>query len=213
MTGPDDDRGGRGAAQGQGLQHGAHAHQVALHEERRDHRAPPLVQAVADRRRRTDEGHVVGQRGRHGGRRLVAVRWHAGSSPRGSTVSTVSVVLSFGSPGIAKRASCAARDQFAHFELAVLEAAARVTFQISGGTGDADLYVRRGSQPTTTEFDCRPFLDGNDEICTVDDPVADTYFIGVRGRDLLGRDPGRRHQVTAGPCSPADARVLMDGPP
>jgi serine protease len=33
-------------------------------------------------------------------------------------------------------------------------------FQIAGKTGDADLYVRRGAQPTTSTYDCRPFLSG-----------------------------------------------------
>src|SRR5690606_12574447 len=27
----------------------------------------------------------------------------------------------------------------------------------SGGSGDVDLYVRRGSQPTTSSWDCRPY--------------------------------------------------------
>ena len=74
-----------------------------------------------------------------------------------------------------------ARGQFVRFELVVPTGAERVTFQISGGSGDADLYVRRGSQPTTSSFDCRPFLNGNNETCTFNDPVPGTYFIGVRG--------------------------------
>ena len=36
----------------------------------------------------------------------------------------------------------------------------------SDGTGDVDLYVRRGSQPTTTSYDYRPYKVGNNE--TVD---------------------------------------------
>ena len=28
---------------------------------------------------------------------------------------------------------------------------------MSGGTGDADLYVRAGSKPTTSTYDCRPY--------------------------------------------------------
>src|SRR5205085_2912737 len=35
-----------------------------------------------------------------------------------------------------------------------------LTVTISGGSGDADLYVRFGAQPTTTTFDCRPFVSG-----------------------------------------------------
>jgi secreted trypsin-like serine protease len=74
-----------------------------------------------------------------------------------------------------------AQNQFVNFQLNVPSGAARVIFQISGGTGDADLYVRRGSAPTTSTFDCRPFLNGNNETCTFNTPVSGTYFIGIRG--------------------------------
>jgi V8-like Glu-specific endopeptidase len=51
---------------------------------------------------------------------------------------------------------------------------------ISGGTGDADLYVRAGAAPTTASYNCRPYLGGNTETCTINNPVAGTtYFIGV----------------------------------
>ena len=55
-----------------------------------------------------------------------------------------------------------------------------VTFQISGGSGDADLYVRYGSQPTTTAYNCRPYLNGNNEICTFNNPQAGTWHVGIR---------------------------------
>jgi len=52
---------------------------------------------------------------------------------------------------------------------------------ISGGTGDADLYVKRDAVPTTTDSDHRPFLIGNEETVTIDNPSAGTYFIMLRG--------------------------------
>ena len=55
-----------------------------------------------------------------------------------------------------------------------------VTFQISGGSGDADLYVRYGSQPTTSSYNCRPYLNGNNEVCTFNNPQAGTWHIGIR---------------------------------
>jgi hypothetical protein len=56
-----------------------------------------------------------------------------------------------------------------------------LTVTISGGSGDADLYVRFGSAPTTTTFDCRPFVTGNNETCTFNAPAAGSYFVMVRG--------------------------------
>jgi len=53
--------------------------------------------------------------------------------------------------------------------------------EMSGGTGDADLYVRLKSPPTTTEYDYRPYLSGNNESVTIDAPAAGTWFVMVRG--------------------------------
>ena len=33
---------------------------------------------------------------------------------------------------------------------------------LAGGSGDADLYVRFGAQPTAQEFDCRPAPSANE---------------------------------------------------
>jgi serine protease len=52
----------------------------------------------------------------------------------------------------------------------------------AGGTGDADLYVRFGSQPTTSAYDCRPYLGGTSaETCTFASPQAGTYHVMLRG--------------------------------
>ena len=56
-----------------------------------------------------------------------------------------------------------------------------LTVSINGGTGDADLYVRFGSRPSTRRFDCRPYLSGNNETCTFNNPVPGTWHIGIRG--------------------------------
>ena len=55
-----------------------------------------------------------------------------------------------------------------------------LTVTISGGSGDADLYVNEGSKPTTSRWDCRPYNYGNDEVCTLDNPGAGEWHIGVR---------------------------------
>jgi len=56
-----------------------------------------------------------------------------------------------------------------------------LTFTISGGTGDADLYVRFSAKPTTSTFNCRPFLDGNSETCTFTNPSAGDWYVMIRG--------------------------------
>ncbi len=53
----------------------------------------------------------------------------------------------------------------------------QLEIKLSGGTGDADLYVRKDTPPTLTEWDYRPYLIGNNETVTINTPVAGTYFI------------------------------------
>jgi vibriolysin len=59
--------------------------------------------------------------------------------------------------------------------------AGNFTAAINGGSGDADLYLRKGAAPTTSDYDCRPYSAGNNESCAVTNPGADTYHIGIRG--------------------------------
>jgi vibriolysin len=56
-----------------------------------------------------------------------------------------------------------------------------LTFTISGGTGDADLYVQAGSKPTLTTYTCRPYITGNTETCTITNPAAGTWWVMLNG--------------------------------
>jgi hypothetical protein len=50
-------------------------------------------------------------------------------------------------------------------------------FVISGGTGDADLYVRFGAAPTTSQWNCRPYSSGNNESCEFNPAQSGTYYV------------------------------------
>jgi hypothetical protein len=56
-----------------------------------------------------------------------------------------------------------------------------LTFNTSGGTGDADLYVRFGSAPTTTTFDCKSESATTTESCTIAAPSAGTWHVLIYG--------------------------------
>jgi len=64
-----------------------------------------------------------------------------------------------------------------YYTVQVPAGATNLVIASSGGTGDADLYVRAGSQPTTATYDCRPYKSGNAESCSFATPVAGTYHV------------------------------------
>ncbi|MFP2910528.1 M4 family metallopeptidase [Pyxidicoccus sp. 3LFB2] len=77
--------------------------------------------------------------------------------------------------------SGAAGSVSANYTLAV-PANTASTISISGGTGDADLYVRFNSAPTTSTYDCRPYRSGNAESCSLAaKTTAGTYYVNIRG--------------------------------
>lgn len=57
-----------------------------------------------------------------------------------------------------------------------------VTIGGAAATGDPDLYVRFNAAPTPTSYDCRPYLDGPVEVCSVTVPSnASQVSVMVRG--------------------------------
>jgi Bacterial pre-peptidase C-terminal domain len=53
---------------------------------------------------------------------------------------------------------------------------------VMSGTNDPDLYVRFGTNPTTSAYDCRPYTGGADETCDLEVPAGQgTAYIMVRG--------------------------------
>lgn len=56
-----------------------------------------------------------------------------------------------------------------------------VTFKTSGGSGDADIYVSRGTTPTTSTYQYVSNGSTTSENITVNTPVAGTYYILLNG--------------------------------
>jgi vibriolysin len=65
--------------------------------------------------------------------------------------------------------------------LEVPAGASNLVFNMAGGSGDADMYVRFGAAPTTSTYDCRPYRAGNNESCSFNNPQAGTYHVMLRG--------------------------------
>ncbi len=84
------------------------------------------------------------------------------------------------SKGVAKTSLTASTGTSLAFTFEVPSGATNLSFVSSGGTGDADLYVRFGSAPTTSSYDCRPYASGNAETCSVATPQAGTWHVMLR---------------------------------
>jgi len=67
-----------------------------------------------------------------------------------------------------------------NYTVTVPSGVSSLTVTISGGSGDADLYVRLGSAPTDSTYGCRPYLNGNNETCTFNAPSAGTYYVRLK---------------------------------
>ncbi len=96
------------------------------------------------------------------------------------------------------------------YTMTVPSGATDLAFNMSGGSGDADLYVRFGAAPTTATYDCRPYASGNNETCSFAVPSAGTYYVMVRayssflGVDLVG------DYTDGGTPPPPPAEITLD---
>ncbi len=70
-----------------------------------------------------------------------------------------------------------------YFMISVPAGQTRLDIQLSaaGGTGDCDLYVKQGTQPTLTSWTYRPYRPDSNETVTVTNPVAGDWFILLNG--------------------------------
>jgi len=82
--------------------------------------------------------------------------------------------------GVAKTGIGAATGAYVKYTMVVPAGATGLKFVMSGGTGDADMYVKFGSEPTDTVYDCRPFVSGNAETCSIATAQTGTYFVNLK---------------------------------
>lgn len=87
--------------------------------------------------------------------------------------------------GVAKTGISGAIDEKIYYTMEVPAGATDLNFKMSGGSGDADLYVRFGSKPTQSVYDCRPYEDGNAETCTIPAPQSGIYHVMLDGYDAF----------------------------
>ena len=67
-----------------------------------------------------------------------------------------------------------------NYTMAVPSGASALKFVTAGGSGDADLYVKFGSAPTTTVFDCKSEGSTNAETCNLPTATVGTWYVMVK---------------------------------
>ena len=100
-----------------------------------------------------------------------------------SKSSSVTVVAGGGtvlSNGVPVNGLSAAIGTSLDYTMVVPTGASNLVFTTSGDTGDVDMYVKLGSAPTDTVYDCRPYTSGNAETCTFAAPTAGTYHVRLK---------------------------------
>jgi hypothetical protein len=89
--------------------------------------------------------------------------------------STVTVLTN----GVAKTGLSGSTGSWQHFKIAVPASQSKLDIVMSGGSGDADVYVKRGSQPTSSSYDYRPYKNGNNETVNVTNPASGDWYISI----------------------------------
>ena len=106
--------------------------------------------------------------------------------PSGGTISFTLNFTSSGGGGVTTLSNnvpvsdAVTQNQQKHYKISVPSGATQLTVQITG-SGDADLYVRYGSQASLSSFDCRPYLNGSNETCTFSTPQSGDWYIMIHG--------------------------------
>jgi subtilisin family serine protease len=106
-----------------------------------------------------------------------------------------------------------------YFAVTVPAGTPMLTLAMSGGTGEADMFVRYGDAPTRSLYDCANNATGNAETCTVLNPSPGTYYVMVYGWNAYadvtlsasaGGPPSAPANAAARPYSNTSVRLTWD---
>lgn len=100
-----------------------------------------------------------------------------------SDTQSVSVTDGSGGPtsdGFTETGISVSSRQWAYYTIDVPAGASSLEVSTSGGSGNVNLYLRLGANPSNGQWDCRDTGSGNNESCTINNPSAGTWHIGLK---------------------------------
>jgi len=108
-----------------------------------------------------------------------------GTEQRSASITVLKVLgigLTSGVPATNVSSGTIKRDAGLLYHITVPPGATNLTVTFTGGTGDGDIYVQRAVPPDVSGKEnpgCHSFEAGNDELCSVANPAAGTWYIFV----------------------------------
>ena len=100
-----------------------------------------------------------------------------------SVLAVFGIGLTSGVPVTGVTSGSMVRSQGLVYHIAVPAGATKLTVTFTGGTGDGDIYVQKGTPPDDSQYPppggCASGATGNAESCTVTNPAAGTWYIFV----------------------------------
>ncbi|MCK8124960.1 M4 family metallopeptidase [Pseudoalteromonas sp. 2CM39R] len=87
--------------------------------------------------------------------------------------------------GVARTGISGAEKEQLFFTLDVPAGATNLQFNTTGGSGDADLYVKFASRPTLNSYDCNSTTSTSTESCNISNAQAGTYYVMVEAWDAI----------------------------
>lgn len=113
--------------------------------------------------------------------------------------------------GVAVTGIGASTGTWTHYKITVPASQTKLEIVMSGGTGDGDLYVKRGAQPTSTVYDYRPYLTGNNETVTVTNPVAGDWYISIYAYSTFANVTLKATYTAAAACTSVSGSLSGTG--
>jgi hypothetical protein len=116
---------------------------------------------------------------------VTATKTDDATQVRSASISVLAVVgigLTSGVPVTGVTSGSMVRSEGLVYHIAVPAGATGLTVTFTGGTGDGDIYVQKGSPPDDSKVPtggCASGAGGNAESCTVTAPAAGTWYIFV----------------------------------